>query len=206
PRWRIDPNYVLYGIIALNGLVFLKWQLAISDAKTSRSSESVQDMLDNYTSRLYNLLQGRVWTLITPIFSHKDTGHLLFNMITFWCFAPVLLGAMGSTRFLSLYFASGLVSEFCSLAHRSHTKADVPSLGASGAISGIMAYLACVAPTTTFLIYGIVPVPAWLAVGGFFLFDLASTFDNRLQPTTDTMGHVGGTLYGVIYFLARRGR
>ena len=50
-----------------------------------------------------------------------------------------------------------------------------------GAIYSIVTLFACVAPTTTFQLYGIVPVPAWLLVTGLFSYDLYSTLSNRVR-------------------------
>ena len=44
-----------------------------------------------------------------------------------------------------------------------------------GAIDAVLGFLACAAPRMTFMIYGIIPVPAWLAVGGFFAYDVYGT-------------------------------
>jgi membrane associated rhomboid family serine protease len=50
------------------------------------------------------------------------------------------------------------------------------TMGASGAVMGTTAFFATVFPRATFLIFGIVPCPAWLCVGGLFLYDAAQTY------------------------------
>ena len=50
----------------------------------------------------------------------------------------------------------------------------------TGAIYSVIALLACVAPTMTFQLYGIIPIPAWLAVTGLFSYDLYSTLSNKV--------------------------
>ena len=50
-----------------------------------------------------------------------------------------------------------------------------------GAIYSVVSLLACVAPTTTFQLYGIIPVPAWLVVTGLFSYDLYSTLSNKVR-------------------------
>jgi len=82
---------------------------------------------------------------------------------------------------------------------------DRPAHGASGAVYSVLAVLACAAPTMTFQLYGIIPVPAWLVVSGLFAYDSYSTLKDT-GGTTDSIGHVGGLLAGVGYFLARRYR
>lgn len=92
-----------------------------------------------------------------------------------------------------------------------------------GAIYSVVSLLACVAPTLTFQLYGIIPVPAWLAVTGLFSYDLYSTLSAKVcfihltknglisdcylqNGTTDTVGHIGGVMAGIGYFLIRRFR
>jgi hypothetical protein len=50
-----------------------------------------------------------------------------------------------------------------------------------GAIYSVISLLACVAPTMTFQLYGIIPIPAWLAVTGLFSYDLYSTLSNKVR-------------------------
>ncbi|KAG6812659.1 hypothetical protein H0H92_001609 [Tricholoma furcatifolium] len=82
---------------------------------------------------------------------------------------------------------------------------DMPALGASGAVYSVISFLACVAPRMTFMLYGIIPVPAWLAVAGVFAYDSYSAVYDK-QKGTAVAAHVGGLLSGMAYFLARRFR
>ncbi|KAG6911649.1 hypothetical protein DXG01_007899 [Tephrocybe rancida] len=59
---------------------------------------------------------------------------------------------------------------------------DVPSYGASGAIYSVVSLLACVAPKATFQLYGIIPIPAWLAVTGIFAYDTYSAMYDKVRP------------------------
>lgn len=60
-------------------------------------------------------------------------------------------------------------------------KRDVPAHGASGAIYGVVTFLACVAPTLKFALYGIIPIPAWLAVSALFGYDTYSTYTDNVR-------------------------
>ena len=57
------------------------------------------------------------------------------------------------------------------------------SHGASGAIYSVISFLACVAPTTSFLLFGIVPMPAWLFVSGIFVYDSYRTVQQTVSRT-----------------------
>lgn len=92
------------------------------------------------------------------------------------------------------------------------------------AIYSVVSFLACVAPRMTFQLYGIIPIPAWLAVTGIFAYDTYSAINDKVnivpnqfrllsmltsslqQKGTDTAGHVAGMLAGIGYFLVRRFR
>ncbi|KAF5333684.1 hypothetical protein D9611_002220 [Ephemerocybe angulata] len=201
---NLNHNAIIYGIIGLNVGVFGMWYLTQSKYKLEGDARPLIWMYQNFTNSWGNLRAGRVWTAITSCFSHKDFSHILFNGFTFYFMAPVVLQILGGRRFIFLYMGAGLVSAATSLLYgRYIDRKDVPSHGASGAIMGTMSFLACVAPTMTFQLYGIIPVPAWLVVTALFGYDAYSTYtDNR--GTTDTVGHIGGVLAGVAYWVILR--
>ncbi|RXW25152.1 hypothetical protein EST38_g685 [Candolleomyces aberdarensis] len=161
-------------------------------------------MHQNFLSSWGNMKAGRVWTVITSCFSHQDWGHILLNGVTFFFMAPTVLDLLKSRRFIFLYLGAGLVSCTISLLYGHYIdRKDRPSQGASGAIYGVVTFLACVAPTLTFQLYGIIPVPAWLLVSGAFSYDLYSTWADK-RGTTDTVGHIGGMFSGVLYYILLR--
>lgn len=61
---------------------------------------------------------------------------------------------------------------------------------------------ACMFPTSTVLIWGIVPVPAVILFGGYFLYDLYHSFNKRSTGTSHS-GHVGGALFGLAYYFTK---
>lgn len=86
----------------------------------------------------YNVSRGHyVYTIITSGFIHKDVMHLLFNMMSFYFFAPVLEQTIGHWQFGMLYFVSLILSDMPSvLKHKENY--SYYSLGASGAISAVI--------------------------------------------------------------------
>ncbi|KAF8164933.1 hypothetical protein B0H34DRAFT_217393 [Crassisporium funariophilum] len=202
---KIPGNTVFYGIIGINSLVFMMWFMAREKYKQDRDPGAIFWMGKNFTTSWDNLASGRLWTPLTACFSHRDWAHILFNGFTFFFMAKPVLQLLGSRQFMFLYLG-GLISSFSSIAYAKMThKQDYSSHGASGAIYSIVSLLACVAPTMTFQLYGIIPVPAWLLVTGVFSYDLYSTISNK-SGTTDTVGHVGGLMAGIGYFVIRRFR
>ncbi|PPQ93414.1 hypothetical protein CVT25_004485 [Psilocybe cyanescens] len=203
---RIPQNVVFGGIIAINIVVFAMWLMAKAKYAQERDPSAILWMRDHFHTSWKNFSEGRVYTLITSVFSHLDWSHILFNGFTYFFMATPVLEILGSRQFILLYLGGGLISSISSLTYARMTgKGDYASHGASGAIYTIVTLLACVAPKLTFQLYGIIPVPAWLAVTGFFTYDMYRTISER-TGTTDTVGHVGGILAGVGYYLGKRFR
>ncbi|KAI0786346.1 hypothetical protein C8Q75DRAFT_808340 [Abortiporus biennis] len=204
---RIPSNYILYSIMGGNILVFGLWQFATMEVEVRKRSSWYIWMRNNFTVSMHNLQSGRIWTLLTAAMSHEGFVHLAFNLFTFFYMAPPVLSLLGNVAFLGLYFGGGIV---CSLTSVFWRRLHDPnpyhaSLGASGAIYSVISFFTCLAPTTTFMFYGIIPVPAWLFLSGIFLWDGYSAATGK-QSTTDSAGHIGGLLAGVAYFLMKRFR
>ena len=79
---------------------------------------------------------GELWRLISPMFIHVDSFHLLVNLIVLWLFAPVLEARMGALRFLLVFIVSGLSGIVYGYAFH-----EFSSAGASGALMGVIASL-----------------------------------------------------------------
>ncbi|KAJ7638624.1 hypothetical protein FB45DRAFT_1023402 [Roridomyces roridus] len=152
-------------------------------------------MQKHFKSNWRNLAEGRIWTLLTSQFTHsdRDYSHILFNGFTFYFMAPLTL--------------SGALAELGSIAYKNlwQRGRDPYSCGASAAIYSVLSFLAFSAPRMTLLVYGIIPVPIWLAVGGLFSYDLYRTAADT-GGTTNTTAHIGGMLAGAGYFALRRFR
>ncbi|CAA7260147.1 unnamed protein product [Cyclocybe aegerita] len=203
---KIPQNVIFYGIIGLNSAVFFMWYMASQKYRLEGDPSAIYWMTNNFTDSWRNLASGRIWTPFTCCFSHKDWSHILMNGFTFFFMARPVLQLLGSRQFIFLYLGGGLISSFTSLVYAKLAgKYGYSSHGASGAIFSIVTLLACVAPTMTFQLYGIIPIPAWLVVSGLFSYDVYATVKNT-AGTTDTMGHVGGVVAGIGYFLLKRFR
>ncbi|KAG8701925.1 hypothetical protein FRC08_003814 [Ceratobasidium sp. 394] len=210
-RWRrridnTNPDLIFYAIVGINGTVFLMWAWGHENLQKFRDPAPLVFMYKNFTTSLKNVMDGRIWTLLTACFSHEATGHLLVNGMSFWFMAPPVMRMLGNSAFLALYLGGGIAASAFSLAwnavvsHRS-----VNAHGASGAIYSVISLFACVFPQTTFLLFFVVPVPAWLCVSGIFAWDLYGAL-RRTGGMTDSAGHIGGVLAGIAFFLRMGGR
>ncbi|SJX62505.1 related to PCP1-mitochondrial serine protease [Sporisorium reilianum f. sp. reilianum] len=202
---RLPANFVLYTIIALNVLVFGSWLYAAESMRKFSDPRMYLFMSKNFLSGYLNVQQGRWWTMLTSCVSHETLDHFLLNMVSLAFMAPPVLALTGPTTFVLLYFGAGVVSSVVSMVGKALVPPDKESRfsafshGASGSVYAIMSAFACVHPRATFLVFFVVPAPAWLCVSGIFAWDLwhaAGTPKGR----TDSAGHVGGILAGIAFW------
>jgi rhomboid protease GluP len=139
------------------------------------------------------ILGGELWRLLTPVFIHAGILHLGVNMYSLFALGPAVERFFGPPRFLAVYLLSGISGVVFSLAF-----SPLPSVGASGAIFGLLGALA------TFLY---LHRPVFGPAGGMMLRQLiivgALNLFASLSPGIDLWGHVGGLVAGVactLYF------
>jgi membrane associated rhomboid family serine protease len=145
------------------------------------------------------------FTLLTAIFMHGGLMHLAGNMWFLWIFGDNIEDDLGRIRYFVFYILTGLVA---SLAHvflnTTGDASQIPSLGASGAISGVMGAYLLLHPhrqVTVLMLRVIMQVPGYVAVGLWFLFQLISGLG--LLGGMETGGvayaaHIGGFIAGAI--------
>jgi len=146
-------------------------------------------------------------TLLTSMFMHGGIAHLLGNMLFLWIFGDNLEHAMGHIRYFVFYIVCGVLA---SLAHVVTTYAldqnpYIPSLGASGAISGVLGGYVVLFPhrrVRVILLRILTTVPAFVAIGMWFLFQIVSSlgmFGGGSQAGGVAYGaHIGGFIAGLI--------
>ncbi len=142
------------------------------------------------------------WQPFTYMFLHGGIWHLLFNMLTLWFFGVQLEQDWGTRRFLKYYFLCGIVAGLCVLA------ANVlvgdwytPTIGASGAIFGVLVAFGVLYPNQTVLMSFLFPIKAKYMVMIYAGIELLMTFG----PNTgiSTIAHLGGMAFGYIYLKGR---
>ncbi|MCZ7392502.1 MAG: rhomboid family intramembrane serine protease [Candidatus Methanoperedens sp.] len=115
---------------------------------------------------------SRPWILVTHMFLHDGPFHLLFNMMFLFFFGPELERRIGGRRFLAVFFLSGIVAGIgYSLWTGLILQSNGPAVGASGALMGIFACLAVLAPHIQVYIY-FIPMKITYALIMFALLDL----------------------------------
>jgi membrane associated rhomboid family serine protease len=145
-------------------------------------------------------------TVLTAMFMHAGWVHILGNMLFFWVFGPPIEDAMGPLRFLVFYLLSGLAATLAQVYVA--PASQVPNLGASSAIAGVMGAFLVTYPRDrirTLLILGIFIdvefIPAILLVGVWFAIQLLSEVGSVSQVQMGGvayMAHIGGFVFGLL--------
>lgn len=152
------------------------------------------------------IFKGYVWQFVTYMFLHDVTSffHLLFNMfILMMCGIPIEQ-AWGGKKFLIYYFFTGIGAGICIFAMNYFTgNLYVSTLGASGSVFGILLAFGILYPDVEFLLFFIIPIKAKYMVVLYGIVEFVLT----IMPSSDNIshiGHVGGLIFGLIYFLFMR--
>lgn len=199
---HISPDNLVYGLMGINALVFMAWKRGEYRYQKG-DPRALRFMAENFTSSSQGLLmQGRLHTALTSMFSHRSMDHFLFNMLTLWSFGPGMAAMLGIRRFLAVYLGGGITSSLTSAVfHKVRGGDQVQSLGASGGLMSMLTTFALLRPNHTILLM-FIPVPAKLAVFGYAAYDFYMA-SGRNRSRTDHIGHLGGAAFGLGYTLTR---
>jgi membrane associated rhomboid family serine protease len=199
---RIVP-LVTYALIVLNVLFFFV-ELSGGDAFIEQWAFVPSRFLANPT--------GDFLTLFTAMFMHAGWLHLGSNMLYLWIFGDNVEDRFGHLKFLIFYLLCGLAATFAQLAFS--TGSNVPNLGASGAIAGVLgAYILLFPKGRVRVLQGqqVIQVPALIVIGLWIVLQLFSGIGS-ITSTAQTggvayMAHIGGFVAGfVLTFLFRGSR
>ncbi len=230
---RLIRPYVTYVLIAINIAVFVLLQLP-NEHFTYAFSVVPYEILSgrDLTASVYvPALKASIpqapgpspiyLTILTAMFMHGGWAHLGGNMLYLWIFGDNVEDAMGHFKFVVFYLLCGLAA---TLAHVFASRAAggvdlvLPSLGASGAIAGVLgAYLVLYPRKNVHVLvgwFGLISVPAILVIGGWIALQVFSGVSRQFvtQQTSEAGGgvaywaHVGGALAGVILVWLFRNR
>lgn len=198
--------YITYALIILNALAFL-FELSLPARRLSQFVFQFGVVPANFSGASPALAAG-IFSIFTGMFLHASWLHLIANMWALWIFGDNIEDYLGHFRYLMLYLLSGVAA---SLLHVLFNQGStIPSVGASGAIAGVMgAYFllfpaARVLTLVPFLFVFFVWLPAWVVLGYWFVAQFLSGAATAITSTSATRGggvafwaHVGGFVAGV---------
>ena len=147
-------------------------------------------------------------TPVTSMFLHGGWGHIIGNALFFWVFGNNIEDSMGPGRFLVFYLVCGLIAAAVHVL--TQPTSPVPTVGASGAISGVLgAYLVLYPRARVNLLFWfiifirVIPVPAWAALLWWFGWQIIAALPELTPIRPDVSGgvavfaHIGGFVAGV---------
>jgi len=204
PFKHVKMPYATWGLIALNFVLFLG-MLATPDAEQSRVVLGYAVVPAQLTSSFTDFTIG--WsdaTLLTGLFLHAGWAHLLGNMVYLWVFGDDIEEALGRLRFLAFYLLAGIAATLVYVAF--NAQSTVPLVGASGAVSGVLAAYMMLRPcakVTVFILRIVVRVRAYWVIGAWALLQVLGLRGDS-QEGIAYIAHFGGLAAGAILFLAMR--
>lgn len=150
-------------------------------------------------------------TFFTNMFLHGGVGHLLTNMWMLYIFGDNVEDRMGSFRYLIFYILAGLIAGFTH--YMLNLNSGIPAVGASGAISGVMAAYMFLFPNSMIISFVpllfiplLIPVPAIIFIGIWFIGQFISGTSSLLLGETGAgiafWAHIGGFLGGLAIYKA----
>lgn len=224
-RDRTRTPFVNYVFIAINVLVFIVFQgLGTNEGFTYAFATVPQEILTGEDiateQQIQDPISGETFalplqptpvsvylTLLTSMFMHGGIAHLLGNMLYLWIFGDNIEDRLGHFRYLVFYLLCGVLASLAHVYSSAFLDANllIPSLGASGAISGVLGGYLLLFPhrRVTVIIFRILTqVPAIVAIGLWFLFQLVSGL-GMLGAGTQAGGvayaaHIGGFVAGFV--------
>jgi membrane associated rhomboid family serine protease len=163
------------------------------------------------------LMRLELWRVVTYMFLHAGVEHILINLFIFWMLGMVLERQIGTKRFLSLYFVSGIVGGLFEVAFNmmmylrfgeplGHYFLEAPAVGASAGVMGVLIAFATLNPRAKFLFFFLIPMEAWLLALLYAAFETWPIIDDLfLHPGRGLLdnvahaAHFGGMIVGFVW-------
>jgi|SRR6185312_179217 len=207
PLWDDDPfhkphvPWVTWSLIGINAVLFLWTDGSISSDALLTKYGAVPGQISHPFANGWRPEFG----LITSMFLHAGWAHILGNMAYLWVFGDDIEEALGPWRFLLFYFAAGIAAALAFIAV--NPSSTVPMVGASGAISGVLAAYLMLRPcakVTVLFFRAVFRVRAYWVIGGWGVLQVASLWLTGQDDDIAYMAHVGGFLAGAVLFFVLR--
>ena len=150
-----------------------------------------------------NSFNFQIWQLITYQFLHGSFSHILFNMFALWMFGVEIENLWGSKTFLIFYLSCGVIAGiFHLLLSPLLGLGAAYTIGASGAIYGVLIAFAMLFPDRLIYIYFLIPVKAKYLIGFMIIIEFLAV--DSAGSNVAHLAHLGGALAGFLYVLYRR--
>ncbi|MFH6971349.1 rhomboid family intramembrane serine protease [Flavobacterium petrolei] len=180
-------NTVLIAIIVVNVLISYK---GFNDLSFFRK----------YEFHIGSIRSGEQIRMLSSGFLHADMTHLIFNMLTLWFFAPVVVSYLGDFSFLLVYFGSLIFGSLLTMVFHKNDY-GYRAVGASGAVTGVLYSAILLQPDMMLGIFFIIPMPAYIFGILYLLYSIYG-----MKAKNDNIGHTahfGGAVGGYLITLLK---
>ena len=180
-------NTVLIAIIVVNVLISYK---GFNDLSFFRK----------YEFHVGSIRAGEQIRMLSSGFLHADMTHLIFNMLTLWFFAPVVISYLGDFSFVLVYFGSLIFGSLLTMVFHKNDY-GYRAVGASGAVTGVLYSAILLQPDMMLGIFFIIPMPAYIFGILYLLYSIYG-----MKAKNDNIGHTahfGGAVGGYLITLLK---
>jgi len=156
------------------------------------------EFFEKYKFNIAGIRRGEQIRMLTSGFLHGDFNHLLFNMLTLYFFAGVVIAYVGVSRFVIIYLASLLLGSLVSY-HFHRDEYHYSAVGASGAVMGILYAAILFIPDQNLYLFFAIPIPAWIFGVAYLLYSIYG-----MKKKLGNIGHdahIGGAIAGYLFTL-----
>jgi membrane associated rhomboid family serine protease len=153
----------------------------------------LQNLISGFTELMLlntHVFSGELWRFVTSLFLHADIIHLIYNLFALLLFGFILERIIGSRNFLIVFFASGIIGNLISVNFYES------SLGASGAIYGVIGCVAVLNPMMMIWAFGML-MPMFIAAILWIAGDILGVF-GVFDKNVGYIAHLGGVFIGVV--------
>jgi membrane associated rhomboid family serine protease len=206
---RFSTPYVTYFLIGLNLVIFL-FEASLAPQSFKALLFQLGMIPANLTASISGSAHGGLMAAFLPaltsMFLHGSWMHVIGNMWFLWIFGDNIEDYLGHFQYLLFYLLSGLGAAFAQVVLNPHSR--VPTVGASGAIAGVLGAYFLLYPKAKVLIwfpiFFLFYLPAWVTLGYWFAMQFVSGAATSIANYSETSGgvafwaHVGGFVAGII--------
>ncbi|MCB1169460.1 MAG: rhomboid family intramembrane serine protease [Leptospiraceae bacterium] len=188
-------------LVGINVVIYILMQLYLN----TNGAVTIQEFFQVYALVPYRFWEeAAIWQPLTSMFLHGGLLHILFNMVTLWSLGQVVEHKVGGLKFTALYFISGFFSAALILiADRIvGENPHLPTVGASGAIFGLVAALMIFYPNARVLLFFVFPMKVrTLAIGVIAISIVLQIMQwtGEINLPISHLGHIGGFFGGLLF-------
>ncbi|MBS1550189.1 MAG: rhomboid family intramembrane serine protease [Bacteroidetes bacterium] len=179
-------NILLLGLIIITVVVSMK---------------GFQDFsfFEKYKFNVAAVQRGEYIRLLSAGFLHGSWSHLLFNMLTLYFFAPIVIQAFGEIGFFIIYFGSMILGNyFCLYLYKKQSWYS--AIGASGGVSGILFGAIAIFPSIGIYFFFIpIPIPGYIFGLLYFGYSVYMMLNPQQNDNIGHAAHLGGAFFGLLY-------